>query len=209
VVVAAAAGAVAASLLTGRMRTIAATRSRWLGSGLHVVLAALGCAGAAALATSPLETVAFAALAVACALLVVIDLADHRLPNAVIGPMYPIFFGLLALTAAVTGQWADLLRACVAALAVTVVYFVLAYIAPSGMGLGDVKLSGLLGGFLGWLGWPEVLTGTLAAFVIGGLFALVLLVARRARRDTAFPFGPWMVAGAVVGAAWGPALVAG
>jgi leader peptidase (prepilin peptidase)/N-methyltransferase len=209
VVVAAVVTAAAAAALTRRTKAIAATRSRWLDSGLHVVLAALGGAGAAALATSAPEAVAFATLALSCSLLVVIDLADHRLPNAIIGPTYPVFFGLLAVTAALNGQAADFLRACLAALAVTIVYFVLAFIAPSGMGLGDVKLSGLLGAFLGWLGWAEVLVGTLAAFVIGGLFAVLLLVARRARRDTAFPFGPWMVAGAVVGAAWGPAVLAG
>lgn len=59
---------------------------------------------------------------------------------------------------------------------------------------------------LGWYGWEHVLTGTIAAFVLGGLFALVLLASSKADRRTHLPFGPWMVAGAVVGLLWGPAV---
>lgn len=208
VVVLAALAAAAAAALTPWMRAVARTDSRWLRSGLHVVLAALGAAGGAALATTVAEALAFAVLALACALLVVIDLADHRLPDAVLARAYPAFLGLLALAAATSSGWAALGRAAVAALAVTVLYGVLALISPSGMGLGDVKLSGLLGAFLGWLGWAEVLVGTLAAFVLGGVFALALVLTRRARRDTAFAFGPWMILGAVAGAAFGPAVLA-
>lgn len=84
----------------------------------------------------------------------------------------------------------------------------LALITPSGLGLGDVKLSGLLGAFLGWLGWSHLLLGSLAAFVLAGVFGLVLLAVRKGDGGTAFPFGPWMVAGAVIGAAWGPQIFA-
>ncbi len=86
-------------------------------------------------------------------------------------------------------------------------YLVLALINPSGLGLGDVKLAGLLGAFLGWLGWQQVLLGTLAAFVCSAVVALALLATRRATKKTEFPFGPWMIVGAVIGAAAGPALM--
>ncbi|MBB1036256.1 prepilin peptidase, partial [Dietzia sp. CQ4] len=58
-------GALAAAL-TGRIRSIADSDSRWLRSGLHVGLAAAGGAGAAGLAGALPELIAFAALAVAC-----------------------------------------------------------------------------------------------------------------------------------------------
>jgi leader peptidase (prepilin peptidase)/N-methyltransferase len=66
------------------------------------------------------------------------------------------------------------------------------------MGFGDVKLAGLLGLYLGWLGWSPVWIGTLAGFLLGGLAGVALLVARRAHRRTAIPFGPSMLAGALL-----------
>ncbi|WP_418606684.1 hypothetical protein [Georgenia sp. SUBG003] len=74
------------------------------------------------------------------------------------------------------------------------------------MGLGDVKLSGVLGMFLGWCGWSQVLLGTFAAFAINALAALVLLALRRVTLKSDVPFGPSMILGAAVGAAWGPAV---
>ncbi|PAY23402.1 prepilin peptidase [Dietzia natronolimnaea] len=193
-------GAVAAAL-TGWIRSIADSDSRWLRSGLPVGLAAAGGAGAAGLAGTVPELVAFAALAVACGLLVPIDLAVHRLPDVVVVPLYPVLLATLGVAAMVTGDWGALGRAAAAALALLALYFTLAFINPSGLGLGDVKLAGVLGLFLGWLGWYYVLVGTLAAFAINAVVALVLLASRRANRHTGIAFGPAMIAGAAV-AAW-------
>jgi leader peptidase (prepilin peptidase)/N-methyltransferase len=77
-------------------------------------------------------------------------------------------------------------------------YFALAKAYPGGLGLGDVKLAGLLGLYLGWLGWRPVLVGTFAGFLLGGLLGVALLAARRAHRRTAIPFGPFMLAGALL-----------
>ncbi len=192
--------ALAAAALTRCMRSVAEIESRWLGSGIHIVLAAAGGGGAAALAPTWVELVAFAALAVACALLVTIDLAAYRLPDVIVGPMYPVLFLALAIAAAVSDDWGTLGRAAAASAVLLAGYFTLAFINPSGLGMGDVKLSGLLGAFLGWLGWPAVLTGTLAAFALNGVLALVLLLTTRATRRSGIPFGPAMVAGAAIGA---------
>jgi len=188
------------------MRGVADAPSDWLTSGLHTLLATLGGAGAALLASTRVETVAFGVLALACALLVTIDLAEHRLPDVIVLPMYPILLGGFTATAAVSGEWGDLGRSVAAMAALGAGYFALAWINPAGLGLGDVKLAGVLGLFLGWFGWANLLAGTLAAFLLGGAFAVVLLITRRANRKTAFPFGPWMVAGAAAGAAWVPPL---
>jgi leader peptidase (prepilin peptidase)/N-methyltransferase len=67
------------------------------------------------------------------------------------------------------------------------------------MGGGDVKLAGVLGLFLGWLGWPELGVGAIGGFLLGGLFGVILLLTGRARRGTAVPFGPWLLAGAWLG----------
>lgn len=77
-------------------------------------------------------------------------------------------------------------------------YFILALIYPAGMGMGDVKLAAMLGLGLGFLGWKFVVIGLFAAFFIGALVSLVLLALRRANRKTAIPFGPFMLAGALV-----------
>jgi leader peptidase (prepilin peptidase)/N-methyltransferase len=158
----------------------------------------------ALLANGWTELAAFALLALACALLVVIDLAAYRLPDVIVGPTYPIFLGGLTVAAAVGGHWDRLGRAVAAGAILAASYFVLAFISPAGLGLGDVKLSGLLGAFLGWFGWPHLLLGSVTAFVLSAGFAVILLISRKADRHTAFPFGPWMVLGAVVGAALGP-----
>ncbi|MEE6297367.1 A24 family peptidase [Georgenia wangjunii] len=207
VLLTAVATAVAAVALTPWMRRVTTSDSAWLRSGVHVVLAALGGAGAAGLASGWAEMITFATLAVACALLVPIDLAEYRLPDIIVGPMYPVLLVGLAVAAAAGGEWGSLGRAVGGAVVLGVGYLVLALITPSGLGLGDVKLAGLLGAFLGWLGWSHVLLGTLAAFVLGGVVALVLLVTRRAQRHSSVAFGPWMIVGAAVGAAWGPGLI--
>jgi leader peptidase (prepilin peptidase)/N-methyltransferase len=140
-----------------------------------------------------------AAISVALAL---IDLDVRRLPNAIVIPSYPVAAVLLALASwnpGGTSDWAALLRAGAGCVVMLVVYTVLVLINPSGMGLGDVKLSGVLGLYLGWFGWAALVTGWFAAFLLGGLFGLGLLVTGRAGRRSRVPFGPWMLLGAAVG----------
>ena len=191
-----------AAVLGRWMRSLAGSDSRWLRSGLHVVLAAAGGWGAAHLALGLTDLATFIALAVACALLIPIDLAVYRLPDAIVLSMYPVVFGGLAVTAAMFDVWGSLGRAAAAAAALLAVYFVLALVNPSGLGLGDVKLAGLLGVFLGWFGWPAVLAGTLAAFVLNAIVALVLLATRRVGAKSGIAFGPAMIFGAVLGVAY-------
>ena len=67
------------------------------------------------------------------------------------------------------------------------------------MGGGDVKLAGVVGLYLSWLGWMTFAVGALAAFILGGLYGVVLMVIGRAGRKTTIPFGPWMMLGAWAG----------
>ena len=73
------------------------------------------------------------------------------------------------------------------------------------MGYGDVRLAGLLGIALGWLGWSELLTGVYAGFLLGGVGGLALSLLRLVDRR-AYPFGPFMLLGALVGVLAGPAV---
>lgn len=71
-------------------------------------------------------------------------------------------------------------------------------ISPSGMSLGDVKLAASLGTLLAWFSWRLLLAGGFAGFLLGGVFAAALLASRRAGRKQPIPFGPFMIAGAVL-----------
>jgi leader peptidase (prepilin peptidase)/N-methyltransferase len=132
--------------------------------------------------------------------LTLIDIDVHRLPDLIVLPSYPIVLVLLLVPTVVTGQWGALLRAVLAGLALFVGYLVLALVSPGGggLGLGDVKLAGVLGLALGWLGWGLALVSVFAAFLIGGVMALILLLAGRASRSSHVAFGPSMILGAWV-----------
>jgi leader peptidase (prepilin peptidase) / N-methyltransferase len=143
------------------------------------------------------------AIGVALALL---DIDVKRLPNVIVLPSYIVSAVLLAAAALVEQEWADLLRAGLGMAALYAFYFVLALVYPRGMGFGDVKLAGVLGGYLGWLGWAEVVSGGFLGFLFGGVVGGGLMLARRAGRRSMIPFGPFMLAGALVAILWGGAL---
>lgn len=139
-------------------------------------------------------------------LLAAIDLACLRLPDVLVKPAFVVGVAVLVGLAAVLPGWPSLLRAGLAAGALSGGYLILAILPGAALGYGDVKLAGLLGLFLGWLGWGEVLAGALLPFVINGLVALGLLAARRVTRHTLVPFGPAMLLGAWLAVVALPAL---
>ncbi|WP_375496742.1 prepilin peptidase [uncultured Jatrophihabitans sp.] len=130
--------------------------------------------------------------------LAVIDLDVHRLPNAIVYPSYLVIAVLLTAACAVTGSFEPLIRAALAGAVLFSFFLALAFASPKGMGLGDVKLAGVLGMALGFLSYPAVLVGTFAAFLLGGFVGAVLILARRAGRTSLIPFGPAMVGGALI-----------
>lgn len=141
--------------------------------------------------------------------LALIDIDVKRLPNAIVLPSYPVAIALLALASWNPGgasDWGALLRAAIGGAVLYVIYFVIVLVYPAGMGFGDVKLAGVLGLYLGWFGWGALAFGWFAAFLLGGVFSVGLLLSGRAGRKTGIPFGPWMLAGAFVGIAAGQAV---
>ena len=131
--------------------------------------------------------------------LVVVDTDVHRLPNVLTLPAVPGVLVLLLVAAATSGQWADLRRATLAMLVVGGAFVLVSLVLGSrGIGMGDAKLMLSLAPLLGWHGWGAVLVGVYAAFLLGGVVALALLVSRRAGRGSRLAFGPYLVAGAVI-----------
>ncbi|MFB0836225.1 prepilin peptidase [Arthrobacter halodurans] len=124
-----------------------------------------------------------------------IDARTHLLPNRIVFPWYPAAFLLLGTAAAAAGDWGALLRLTLAGVALFAFYLVLHLIQPNGMGLGDVKLAGILGMYLGYLSWEHLLLATLVTFVLGGVFGVLMIAARRATRKSSIPFGPFMILG--------------
>ena len=163
-------------------------------------------AGTGAVVAGLLTLAAFLYLTAITIALALIDLDTHRLPNAIVLPSYAVGLVLLGAAALVAGDPMALLRAVIGAAALYVFYLILALVYPGGMGFGDVKLAGVLGLYLGYLGWAPLVIGAFAAFLLGGLFALVLVVTRRAGRGSGIPFGPWMLAGAWLGILAGPTI---
>jgi len=166
----------------------------------------LSAASATALLGVVLTLAAFLYLAAVSVALALIDLEVRRLPDAIVLPAYLVGAVLLAAGALLQGDPAALLRAAVAAGASFAFYLVLALIKPGGMGLGDVKLAGVLGLFLGVLGWEHLVLGVFSAFLLGGLLGAVLLATRRVSRSASIPFGPWMLLGAWIAVFAAPTL---
>jgi leader peptidase (prepilin peptidase)/N-methyltransferase len=137
----------------------------------------------------------FTAIGVA---LTVIDLDVRRLPNAIVLPSYPVLAVLLTVASAWTGDWWALARAGIGAAALFGFFFAVAFAYPAGMGLGDVKLAGLVGGVLAYLSWAALVVGAFAGFLLGALVGVGVMLAGRGGRKTAVPFGPFMVAGALL-----------
>ena len=132
--------------------------------------------------------------------LAVIDVLEHRLPNRLVVPG----IGLAAATGgahvlATDNDWAPL----ICGVSAFTVFLVLALLG--GMGMGDVKLAALLGTAAGFLGWEVSVAALMSAFLLGGLGALIQKVMNRIRRKphtSQIPFGPYMLAGFWVCAAF-------
>ncbi|ADG88921.1 hypothetical protein TBS_12110 [Thermobispora bispora] len=130
------------------------------------------------------------------AALAAIDWRTRRLPDAITLPSYPVLIALLAPSGRLPG-------AALAAAVLIVVFGVLWLIRPADLGLGDVKLSGLIGLVTGSGGPAAAATAVLAGVLLAALYAIALLARGRGSRDTVFPFGPFLITGALAALAAG------
>ena len=175
-------------------------------AGMTAVFAGL-LAGAVELTGPRPATAALGWAAGAAVVLGAVDLASHRLPDRVTYPAAVVCAAAFLVDAAVLGSWGELLRAVAAAAAAFVVGSGAAAISPDALGFGDVKLLGLIGLVLGWFGWGVLLAGVFLGLLTGAVVSLALLATRRAGWRTALPFGPPLMAGAVLALAlWSTSL---
>jgi leader peptidase (prepilin peptidase)/N-methyltransferase len=127
-----------------------------------------------------------------------IDLDVGRLPNAIVYPSYPVVALLLAIAAVLAQDPVALLRAAIGAAALFAAFLTLAYLYPAGMGIGDVKLAGIVGGVLAFISYPVLAVGAFAAFALGCVVGVGKIVSQRAGAGSSIAFGPFMIAGALL-----------
>lgn len=141
---------------------------------------------------------AYLYLAAAGLALALIDVEHHRLPDAIVLPSYVVVAVLFLAASAGTGDWWALARATIGGAALYGCYFTTALAYPGGMGFGDVKLAGVLGAVLGYLSWSTLVVGAAAGFLLGAFVGVPVALARGGGRRSAIPFGPFMIAGALL-----------
>lgn len=157
-------------------------------------------AGFTAAAGLTAATPAFVLVALIAVPLVLIDVAHQRLPDRLLGPGAVAGVVLLALAALPGGQWHRYGIALLCGAAVFALFALMWFAVPRSLGFGDAKLAGWLALHVGWFGPAAVVLGVAAGFVIGALVAVVWMVAGRAGWRSHLPFGPMLIAGAMVGA---------
>ena len=136
-----------------------------------------------------------------------IDLEHKILPNRIVYPSIIAGIPLLAVVAATGPGLEPWLRALAGMVAGAGGFLVVALISPAGMGMGDVKLAGLIGLFTGYLGWGRLVVAFFASFAVGAVVGIVLMIAGKAGRKTAIPFGPFMALGAIFSTLLGEAVL--
>ena len=144
-----------------------------------------------------LTVLAYGVLVGAGMWLSLIDIDTHLLPRRIVYRTIAAAMPLLVLSAFFdsTGSIAGML---IGGLGMWLMLRVLEVLSRGDLGGGDVGLGALLGLYLGWISYEAILVGLFTSFLVGGLFALVLLVTRKANRHTHFAFGPFLIVGTLI-----------
>ena len=175
----------------------AACQARWGPSRFWTVPAgAIAFGGLAWTVEPPLVLAAALILAALALALAAIDLAVMRLPDPLVLIGFCSTVLLLSVDALAAGGWSDLLRAAEGGAAAFSFYLVLALLPGASLGFGDVKVAGVMGLLLGYLGWGGVLLLVMVPWVINAPFAVGTLL--RHGRGAVQPFGPALLAGSLI-----------
>ncbi|NUS12025.1 MAG: prepilin peptidase [Streptomyces sp.] len=169
------------------------------GTGVLALTTAFVCAALAAATGTRPELGAWLLLGPLGVLSAVVDARVQRLPDVLTLPLAGAALVLLGLVALLPEHAGDWTTALFGAFALGGFFLVLFLIDPGGMGFGNVKLALGPGAALGWYGWPTLMLGTLAAFLLGALYGGALAVAGRSGRERAAGFGPFLLGGAFLG----------
>jgi leader peptidase (prepilin peptidase)/N-methyltransferase len=157
--------------------------------------------------TSAWALPAYCVLAAAVVGISAIDVEHMRIPSTLVYSTAVLGAPLLVLASAGTHRWSALLGALIGGAVAFAAFFTLFFAVPKGIGFGDVRLAGLCGGFLGWMGYREVIVGFLISFIVAGVPAAVLLAMHKVNRRTQIPFGPFLAAGTVITVLFGAPVI--
>jgi leader peptidase (prepilin peptidase) / N-methyltransferase len=153
------------------------------------------------------ELPAFLVLGSALVALSAIDFRTKRLPRGITHTAALLAAPWLVAAALVADEPSRIVTALVGAVASFIAFFAIFVLARGGFGDGDVRLAPLLGLHLGWIRLGLVPLGLFLGFLLGAVVGVVMLVAGRAGRRSALPFGPFMAAGAVIAVLFGEPMV--
>lgn len=167
-------------------------------AGRTALTSALVCTALAAAVGARPELAVWLLIAPFALLLAVVDIRVRRLPDALTLPLAAATAALLGVASILPGAGGSWVRALLGGVVLAGSYFVLFLIHPRGFGFGDVKLALTAGVALGWYGWQAVFAGAFLGFLLHAAWGVTLILAGRAGRKTALPFGPFMVFGALL-----------
>lgn len=136
-----------------------------------------------------------------------IDLELYIVPNRIIYPTLFASVPLLLVAAVVEDDWTSAREAAIGGVLAFGLFLLIHLISPRGMGFGDVRLSGVIGMFLGWLSVPHVLLGLFLAFLLASVLGVGLIAVKLRSRKDHIPFGPFMALGAVTALLFGDPLL--
>jgi len=143
----------------------------------------------------------------AAVMMSVTDLTHRLVPRQIVYAAGVVILPLLVLSSAQLHQWHPLVDAAIAGVGAFAVLFAVWFFVPRGMGFGDVRLAGLIGLTIGYLGLLQAYLSFLAGFVLGLLFGLLLMIGSPSGRKTQIPFAPALCIGAAIAIVWGDPLV--
>jgi leader peptidase (prepilin peptidase)/N-methyltransferase len=141
---------------------------------------------------------AFLVLAAGLLAVSFIDLEHFIVPNRVLLVVLALGVPLLAVAAAGGDGWLDVRDSVLGGAIAFGLLLVINLINPRGMGMGDVKLVGVEGLFLGVLGIGHVLLALFLGFLLGAVGGVVLLATGVRGRKDHIPFAPFLAAGALL-----------
>ena len=139
-------------------------------------------------------------LATVGSVLAIVDAQTYRLPARLVGPLALAEFVTLTLSAIVLDEPHRLLRAALSAVVVTTIWFSVALISPSIIGMGDVFMFGITAAALGWAGWGQVILGQIAVWTLAPIVFIAVAVACPHNRGWRMrvPMGPALVGGSIL-----------
>lgn len=183
--------------MAGVLRVVGMPKASLVPMGDYLMLHASD-GGLSSLTATFLVLLTLTALALISAWLLYMDLREHRLPGAVVRPTWVGAALLLTAAALLSGEPLRILGMALGSAGMWLLYFLLRLASRGALGLGDVRLAGLLGTVLGFASVWNILWGVVLGFVVGGMIAVVLLITKRAGATDRVPFGPAMLVGAAL-----------